>query len=193
MILPRLLQWLRAKAPGISLTITPIQERELPQDLRSGRVDLAIGYLDFLEADFPAQPLLTEEFICVARTAHPQVGERLSLKQFTALSHVIVTHPTRNGPSIDELLVAKGLPRRHIALRVPSFLSVPVIVAGSDLLATLPQRLAQSYAQLMDLRLLEPPLPLGRVEIRQHWHERSRNDPANRWLREAVSALCRRI
>lgn len=190
-ILPRLMDYLEKLAPHASLKATPVNEARLAAALARGETDLAIGNLDFLD-EFEAQPLLTESFICVARQDHPQVRDTLTLKLFTSLRHVVVNYPQKKGPLIDQALRERGL-QREIALRVSSFLSVPVIIANSNYLSTLPLRVAQTYASLMGLRLLPPPLPIGEVRVRQFWHERTNADPANQWLRRSVAEICSRL
>ena len=48
--------------------------------------------------------------------------------------------------------------KRHARLAVPHFLLVPEIVARSDMISALPERLALGYAN--KLRILEPPVKL---------------------------------
>lgn len=190
-LLPRLLDWLEKVAPGISITVSPISERTLARQLSSGEVDLAIGNLDFLD-DFPQQRLLEESFVAVVRVDHPQVRDQLSLKLYTSLPHVVVAHPRRHGSLVDAALAEHGLERR-VAVTVRGFLTVPVIIANTNLIATVPLRVAQSYATLMGLKVLQPPVTIGAVNIRQFWHGRSEGDPAQQWLRRSITEICQRI
>lgn len=78
---------------------------------------------------------------------------------------------------------------RRVALRVPSFLVVPQIVAESNFTTTLPERLAPRLARVYPVRLLHPPLPLPRFEITVAWHARLDHDPAHVWLRDALGRI----
>lgn len=191
-ILPKLLDWLNRAAPGVSLSVVPVSELELPTEMRAGHVDLAVGNLGFLQPHMRSARLLDETFVAVVRPDHPRIRDHLTLRQYAATPHVHIMHPSRGDPLVDRELAAQGLERR-IAVRVSSFLAVPAIVAESDLIATLPLRLARSFADSMGLRLLEPPLTLGSVSINQYWHPRTDRDPANTWLREAVRTIAERI
>ncbi|MBA1146019.1 LysR family transcriptional regulator [Ectothiorhodospiraceae bacterium WFHF3C12] len=191
-ILPKLLDWLSRAAPGVSLSVIPVSELDLPGEMRAGHVDLAVGNLEFLEAHSRTERLLEESFVTVVRADHPQIRDNLTLRQYASTPQVHVMHPSRGSPLVDRELAAHGLERR-IAVRVSSFMAVPVIVAESDLIATLPLRLARSFAGIMGLRLLDPPVSLGSVSINQYWHPRTDRDPANQWLREAVRIIGERI
>lgn len=191
-ILPRLMNYLEKVAPAVNISVVPISERTLAQALRSGEVDLAVSNLDFLEGEFPAQRLLEESFVCLARAEHPQVRDSLTIKLFAELSHVIVSHPRRRGSPIDEALAEHGL-RRRVALRVSSFTAVPMILLNTNLIATLPQRVAQRYAGAMGLHMLQPPVTVPNVTVHQFWHPRTDPDPANQWLRRSIAELCQRL
>ncbi|WP_193323669.1 LysR family transcriptional regulator [Alkalilimnicola sp. S0819] len=191
-LLPPLMDWLSKLAPGVSLRTVPIVERTLPAALADGEVDLAVGHIPFLDEHFHAQRLLDEQFLAVVRQDHPEIRDHLSLALYTRYPHIIVTPRSSRGPLVDAALQARGLSRR-IALELPNFLSIPVLLAQTDFISNLPQRVARSYAQLMNLRLLEPPVSIGQVHMQQYWHARSEHDPASRWLRRAVAEICRRI
>ena len=67
------------------------------------------------------------------------------------------------------------------------------MVAQSDLLATLPERIARHFALLLGLQVLEPPLPLGEMNTAMFWHERMQNNPAHRWLRQQIKQVAQPI
>jgi DNA-binding transcriptional LysR family regulator len=77
----------------------------------------------------------------------------------------------------------------RIAVRVPHFLVVPMILARTDLIVTVPSRVAAVFARLGNFKVLRLPLPMPSFEVRLHWHERFQQDPANRWLREVMTEL----
>ena len=87
---------------------------------------------------------------------------------------------------VDAALKAAGRSRR-VRLKVPHFLMVPEIIARSDMVAVLPERLARAYAR--KLSILEPPLTLPGFDIAGIWHERTHNDPAQQWLRQVLVTL----
>jgi DNA-binding transcriptional LysR family regulator len=133
--------------------------------------------------------LFTERNVCLVRRNHTSVGRTLSLEAYCALPHVVVS-PEGRGSVVDEALERRGLERR-VALRVPSFLVAPLVVADSDMIATTASRVARRFAEALSLRILEPPIPLPEFALALGWHERVREDPAHAWFRRLVAAVAR--
>ncbi len=63
-----------------------------------------------------------------------------------------------------------------------SYAMAPALVAGTDLVYTLPERMLKQFASTLDL--FAPPLPLQPITINMYWHPKNSQDPANAWLRE---------
>jgi DNA-binding transcriptional LysR family regulator len=79
--------------------------------------------------------------------------------------------------------------RRRIALRSPHFMSVPLLIAGSDMMTVVPQAVGTIYARLLNLQLLPLPFSVPAVELKQFWHRRANADPEILWLRKLVAEL----
>jgi DNA-binding transcriptional LysR family regulator len=107
------------------------------------------------------------------------------MSQYLALRHLVVAPAGEPGSTVDSELAKRGKQRR-VALRVPGFLIVPVIVSKSDFISTGPRRLAERLATVHAVRLLPPPLPLPRFSFSMAWHARFDHDPAHTWLRESI-------
>jgi DNA-binding transcriptional LysR family regulator len=183
-LLPRLLPLLEREAPGIDLTI--VNATNLSDRLDEGQVDLALQPSGSIASHLRSRELFMESFVCMVRKRHPTVGSKLTLSQYLELRHVLVAPQGEPGSVVDSELAKRGK-RRRVALRVPGFLIVPVIVGKSDFINTGPARLAERLAALHPVRLLPPPLPIPRFGLAMAWHPRLDNDPAHLWLREAVS------
>jgi DNA-binding transcriptional LysR family regulator len=179
-----------AEAPGVSLRFLPI----LPDDVAPLRddVDLALGVFPDLPPELRKQALFEDRFCCVVRRDHPLVRGRLSLKQYTALDHVLVAPRGRAGGAADAALAALG-ERRRVTRALPYFLSALHCVAESDAIATISERLARAHADRFGLQVLRPPLELLPYTIEQIWHPRVEDDPAHAWLRRRTAGLARAI
>jgi DNA-binding transcriptional LysR family regulator len=126
----------------------------------------------------------------VVRRNHPGVGAHLTLDKFCSLEHILVSvRGSGFSARIDEALAALGRKRRA-RLAVPHFLLVPEIVARSDMISTLPERLARGHAK--KLRILELPLKIEGFTVGQIWHERNQREPAQLWLREVLLELAQK-
>jgi DNA-binding transcriptional LysR family regulator len=188
--LPALLQRLSEIAPGVNVQTVQLPVKEMREALESGQMDLAVGFIPDLAAGFYQQRLFKRSYVCVARGDHPTIGDSLTLKQYLAASHAIVSATGTGHDVVERVLAEKGYTRR-IALHVTHFLAIPLIVANTDLVVTIPTMLAESYLPTMNIKLLAPPLKMPVYAIMQYWHERFHEDPANRWLRELVCELFR--
>ena len=160
--------------------------------MRDGNVDFALDYFAPKEEGFHSRCILTEGLVTLSRLGHPKIGETLSLDDFLSLGHVVLTPPQTSRPMIDLALAKRNLQRR-IALTVPHFLSMPVIVQSSNLICTLPRRMAHLYADHFRLKTYDVPLRIPRFPIYLVWHEALDPDPGHKWLRNHVIALCEHV
>jgi len=191
-VLPRFIDWLGQAAPGIRIRIRPEPGTALQAELREGTVDCALDYFPVPDPAFRNTCVLTENLLTLARRDHPQVGERLSLELFLSLRHVVLAHRGNSRPMIDLALAKRGL-ARQIAVTVPHFLSMPVLVQNSDLVATLPRRMALLYADHFRLKSHAVPLRIPQFPVYLLWHANADSDPGHRWLREHLVEFCQRL
>jgi len=190
-LLPPLLEQIGKKAPGIDLMVRVFRAEDMEEDLESGQLDLAITVLQDNEQPAVVQKrLFQERFVCVVRKDHPNVGEALTLEEYVSLSHALISPRGRKGGYVERELAKLGLSRR-VALTVPHFLVAPMVVAQSDLVLTLPERLAKIFASMLPLRVVDPPLPVPGFNVSQVWHERQQHDPAHVWLRGLIMEVSR--
>jgi DNA-binding transcriptional LysR family regulator len=69
----------------------------------------------------------------------------------------------------------------------PRYLSVPLIVKESPLVATVPGRLALLASRAHGLTVADPPFDLGTFEMSLVWHRRSDSDPGSAWFRREAA------
>jgi DNA-binding transcriptional LysR family regulator len=186
-VLPRLVDFLEARAPRARLAVRPMDFGLIGRYLESGEVDLGILGAAFAPPTVRSRPLFVERFVCVARKGHPGLAERLTLDEYCALDHVVVapSGAAFSAPA-DDAIAALGR-RRNVRLSVPHFLLVPEILRRSDMIAVLPERLARGYGERF--RVLELPFELAPFSIVAIWHERTHRDPALAWLRQSIADL----
>jgi DNA-binding transcriptional LysR family regulator len=186
--LPGLLERVKRDAPGVKIEVARISIKDTHAQLEAGELDLAVGFLPGLTTGMRQQPLFREHYVCMLRADHSVIGAKISAKQFRLAAHVLVSYAGTGHQVIEETFVKEGLSGR-IAARVPDFLVVPMILARTELIVTLPSRVAAVFAQLGKFKVLELPIDMPSFEVRLHWHQRFHQDPANRWLREVMAEL----
>lgn len=180
------LRRLATDAPRIAIAIEPVTNN-LEERLASGAIDAAVTVSTAIAPSLRRKVIARDTYAVALRKGHPVLRKRrsLSLDVYASLSHLQVAPFGFPGSTVDQLLATRGM-SRHIAVRVSSFVSAPLLVAASDLVATLGVHLLRAASEYVDLVALPPPLPLPSTEIVMLWHERSHVDRAHVWLRKLI-------
>lgn len=189
--LPRLIERLRKVARHCPIRSVSMPPQQIARGLENGEIDLAVGYFpDLVQSNLFQQRLFTHHFACLMRAGHPRHAKRLSLKAFLEVEHAVVHAEGRSHELFEKLLQRKRI-RRKIALHTPHFLSIPVILSRSDLMATVPHALALYFARLapQQFAVAMPPFEMSGFDVKQHWHRKFHHDARNGWLRRQVAEL----
>lgn len=186
--LPPLLDRLQRAAPGVRLETGQLPQDEVSDALAAGDIDLAVGFLPELSPGVVQRRLFRDRYVCLVRADHPKIGARLTLPQFLAATHVLVSSRGSAHEIVEQTLRNKGLVRR-IALRVPHFTVVPMILARSDHMVIVPEGLVSAITRFGKFKSLRPPVDIPALEVKVHWHERFDQDPGIIWLRGVILDL----
>lgn len=179
-ILPRMLEVCRVAAPGVSFRTIQLSADAIVPALRSGDVDLAIGYIPGLRSGVMQQLLFMSDYACIARAKHSAIRKTLTKQLFCNARHAVAEAHGTGHDIVEKTLHKAGA---QIGARVPHFLALPLIVGSSDMLASVPRPLGKLMLNIADIRIHNHPLDLPAIPIRQFWHERFNDDPGNRWMR----------
>ena len=183
--LPPLIERAQRAAPGVRLEAVALEVEDIADALASGALDLAVGFLPGLGPPVRRRALFRDPYRCLMRADHPI--RTLTKRKFLGASHALVTY--RGGHRVvEEALERAGLARR-IALRLPHFTVVPMVLERTDLICTLPARVAHVFERRGKLKSLPPPVAIPVADVAVHWHERFETDQGNRWLREQIVQL----
>jgi DNA-binding transcriptional LysR family regulator len=183
--LPPLIERAQRIAPGVRLEAVGLEVEDIAGALAAGSLDLAVGFLPGLGPPVRRLQLFRDPYVCLMRRDHPI--RTLSKKSFLAASHALVSY--RGGHCvIEEALERAGVARR-IALRVPHFTIVPMVLERTDLILVLPERVAKVFERQGRMKYFPAPLPIPPADVGVFWHERFDGDPGNRWLREQLPEL----
>jgi DNA-binding transcriptional LysR family regulator len=186
--LPRLLPRLSAEAPGVALRVRPLPLKAPHLILESGEVDLAVGAFSRLIAGCRQKRLYREHYVCVVRQGHPRFDQGMSAEAFCSVPQAVVDPRGYVHERLDAWLAQQRVPR-SVKLHVPYFVPLPLVIARSDLLVVMASRVAKTYAEMLPLKIMPPPVKLPTYETKLFWHERFHRDPANRWLRNLYLEL----
>ena len=184
------LRRVRAAAPGVRLVMRSIETRLAVELLTTGAIDLALGYFSEVEGDIESVTLYQESFVCLFDAEACGVAPPLSLDDYVALPHILVSLRGEPFGHFDEKLRAAGR-SRIVLYTTPHFLAVPFLLRGLRAVAALPRRLAESCAEAASLATCSVPLPSEGYAVSMAWHRRAASDPAQRWLRDIVAEVGR--
>jgi DNA-binding transcriptional LysR family regulator len=194
LVMPALLRDIRKRAPSVRLRVRlPEPDRSL-ELLESGEVDLRFAWLIKPPLSMRSAPLFQDRFVCIAARDHPEIRGSLTVAQFLRFPHARTygTNRTTSNRVIDEAIQRLG---RESAppFQLQNFLSVPLALGGTDLIATVPLSFARMFAKQYPLQVVEPPIRLPRIRYAAYWHERNQKEPGHRWLRDMVSAVAKTL
>ncbi|MBV8869861.1 MAG: LysR family transcriptional regulator, partial [Acetobacteraceae bacterium] len=156
--------------------------RDALDALQAGDIDLLLGYAWDKGRACEAVTLYDEDYRVVARQGHPALARPLDIGRYASHGHVLVSPGATLTGVVDEALAKAGVSRRVVAA-VPYFLAALATVARTDLLATVPSRVARCHAAGFGLATAVPPVPVRSFPVRMVWSRRLGADPALAWLR----------
>ncbi len=197
-LMPGLIDILEREARGVAMRVVPLTTRDPRRLLDEQAADLAVGYFPPVLADLTARAQAGEavgfshvrlydgEYVCVMRKGHPLAKGSLTLDRFCAARHMLVSFSGRPYGVIDEALASLGR-QRQVVLTVNQFFTAGRVVANSNLLTVLPRHFVR-VTGIADQLVLRPlPFDVSPVHVDAVWHQRSEQQGAHRWLRQAVS------
>lgn len=181
-------------APEVCLRFAAKPDKDA-EVLREGRVDLEIGVLGVSAPEMRVRLLFRDRFVGVVRAGHPLLDDVVSPERFAGFRHVATSRNASPFGPLDAALEERGF-RRRIAAVVPAHRDALRIVGRSDLIANVPSRclsasVGRTDVSSADLVAFALPVPTPDIAVSMQWHPRMDADPAHRWLRELVTAICR--
>jgi DNA-binding transcriptional LysR family regulator len=180
----------------VNLRVLPLTTRDPRRLVESGEADLAVGFFPELVTTIVAQGqdshllharLYESRYVCVMRSRHPLAQRALTLDDYCAAHHLLVSFSGRPHGYVDQALAALGRQRR-VVLTVNQFFTAGRVVARSNLLTVLPEGFVEATGYGHELVIRELPMALQPVHVEMIWHLRHDADPAHRWLRGLLQA-----
>jgi DNA-binding transcriptional LysR family regulator len=200
-ILPLLVKRLVKSAPQVDLRVFPLNRLDVVRQLKRGEIDLVIGWFGELPDGMLRATLFREEEAVVVRTGHPLTQEKVTKEKLFEYSHVVVELTGTEEHQADGFMHDKGVAHRvwierallefqgenidlvgRAAVCVPHFAAVPPLLQATDLVATLPRRLALWAARHFSLVLLDLPYTPKTVDIEMVCDQSADRDSGLRWL-----------
>jgi DNA-binding transcriptional LysR family regulator len=190
--LPPIFELLQQRAPHVEFEVVQVATEDLPGWLASGKIDAAVGNLPSICGQTRHVTLFHEHYVCLLSKRHPEIRKHLSLDAYASARHVYVSSEFSGHRLVEDALRNAGV-LRQVALQVPHFTVLPLLISSSNLLAVVPSRVATVFELYGPLTSLELPIPIAPIEVRVHWDRRHEGNAAQQWLisqiREALEKL----
>jgi DNA-binding transcriptional LysR family regulator len=187
--LPALVKRLDELGASVRVETVQLTSDQVREQLESGEIDFAAGYLPGLKGNIESSALFREHYVCMTRLKHPLArSDGITARDFLAASHVLI-ESMGSGHRIIERTLERAGHKRDAALRVPHFMVVPMIVAHTDRIVTVPSRVARIFESLMQVRILAMPIRIPAFDVALFWHPRFTQDSGVAWMRALMIEL----
>lgn len=180
-------------APNVLVRFVSKPDKDA-RPLREGTIDLEVGVLGTDAPELKQRQLFRDRFVGIYRTGHPLLT-RITVKRYASCSHIVVSRKPHFAGPVDHALAKMGH-SRTISMVVPTFASAMQIVRRSDLLGLVPlssvvHALPGDQADRAGIEQFDLPVPTPDISVAAIWHPRLHADPAHRWLRDTLFAICK--
>jgi DNA-binding transcriptional LysR family regulator len=182
-LLPTLLECIRKVAPHARLDVSAWRTQAY-EDVVAGRIDLALS-AEAVPPTLESDLIFNLDFVCLVGAAQPVRTRRFTLKQYLQLPHAVVETLDGQQTMVDRPLAQLGVKRR-VALRLPFFVPAIFAIVKTDLILTVPRRLAKITLPLAGLRVVEPPREIKAFPYFMAWHSRLSTESAHAWFRDQL-------
>jgi DNA-binding transcriptional LysR family regulator len=184
---PSLLARVGEAAPGVRLNFLQKTDKD-STPLREGRVDLETGVIEgSLSPEVRSQALFEDRLVGVVRSGHPLSAGKPTAEHYATALHVIVSRSGLESDAVERPFLPSGLARK-VGTIVSGFSPALSLARALDLVATVPDRHTANLRQGMFTFVL--PIPVLKFTVSMLWHPRMDADPAHRWLRGCLRAVC---
>lgn len=193
LLLSPLLARIRQEAPRVDMVFSPADHHLIASQLANGSIHFGCCVADSVYRDFRVTHLFQERLVClVGKKSNLSGVGQLSMKAYLSLPHMVVSSLSDTYSEVDTALAKKGLKRR-VAAVIPHYVVAAKAVVDTDMILTLPYRLAISLPDCAGLDFLEPPLGSGTFAYGLIWHPRSEEDKGHMWLREIFTQVAEEV
>ena len=153
--------------------------------LEQGEIDILISPEDFVSHDHPYTQLFEDEYVVVAWKYGTYGETTLDNSTYESAGHIAMI-PPQQAQTVDNRVLSEAGLARNIQVTTFSFSTIPHLVSGTNLLATVHRRLAESMMSQAELTIHPLPSKASRLRQMMQWHTYRDSDPGIIWLRNLV-------
>ncbi|MCK2046228.1 LysR family transcriptional regulator [Chromohalobacter moromii] len=183
-LLPAILQRMQTLAPHVELEVVPLEIEKINSWFDNKSVDAVVCSRDIMAPSMGRKAIIEERYVCLLSKQHPRIQKTLDMETFTQEHHVVIS-PSSGHSLAEDILKTHDISRKVSAV-VPHFSALPRILENSELLAILPQQIAQIFARAASLQICELPFDVPNVEVTLYWPRHADDSSAQEWFRQTL-------
>ena len=185
--LPQLMERL-VPYPELEVVSQRVARRDMETQLAAGKLDFAVDVLLPISNQTSHQLLRQDRLVVVARSEHPLTRGKLTMEDYLAAKHILVSSRTE-GPGIEDFELSRLGVQRDIRLRCQHYFAACRVAESTDLLLTMPETYARIITERASLTLMDPPAQLPSIDVHLYWHKAYEKEPALIWFREQLRGI----
>jgi DNA-binding transcriptional LysR family regulator len=185
MLIPRVLARASQQRSTVRFRLLP-QVSSPARSLERGEADLLVIPHAYCSSDHPTEIIFVEEFACVVWEGSEAAREGITFERYTSAGHVVMTPFESEHPAYESWMMQRYGFTRRIEVTSYNFSSLPYLVVGTELIATVHSRLARALEPSLPIKVLPLPMPMPHLEQAVQWHKYRSADPGIGWLRKLI-------
>ena len=178
------------EAPGINIHAVPDYDMETHKVLKDAEAELSFSKYQLPDSVIRSEHVLDPKWVVVMRPDHPLAKKELSLEDFVAADHLLVSITGDVTGPTDQVLANMGLSRR-VAMSVNQFYNAVALLKESNLICVAPSLVVEKEIFSGELAVFETPIEIVTTPVSVMWHKRQDLDPGLQWLRKLVVKFIR--
>jgi DNA-binding transcriptional LysR family regulator len=184
LVCPHLCRMALPSARHVTFHFLPLHDAQFDAT-EKGRIDLLIVADDgTAPSHFATEVIFQVGFVCVVAKDSP-FKHAVTLKQYLAADHIGIDIVGGIQTIPEKRLAAIGA-KRHCPIVMPYHTAALKSLVGTNLIATVPRRIANLEISNPALRIIKAPRVLGTFKYLMAWHPRLNTGSAHIWLRSIV-------
>lgn len=185
--LPSVFTALRQQAPHLHFEVHPKFSKDTELDLRLQRYDFVIDAEYFAPSFLKSHYLFDEEMVAVVSTQHPRIHDELTLTQFLAEEHTVVSDWKIRTSLMSSAHISE-LNSRKIVYRSSNITECLPLVEKTDIIGLCAKSIVEKQRLIYNIKFFPLPLPFEKksLSINLYWHPSRDTDPGHVWLRNML-------
>ena len=186
LFLPSLLRVFRSEAPNADISVI-WEKSDILGQLRANQVDIALLPRHAINgSDVISENIYFDDLVVIVSQKHSAVSDSIDLETFRQTPYVMFKQSDMSFKTFaEQQLLDHDIVMSEVTT-VSDFLTLALVVEGSNCVALVHRRFAEKLTSMMNIRLLPPPFPTQPFFLDAFWHQAENLDPGHQWFRKTV-------